>query len=272
VPPRPQLLGLDRERRVLTEDRGLQLAQLGARLETQLVDERPASVVVGRQRVRLAAGAVERQHQLTPQPFAERLLCHERLKLGDELAVASQREQRLDAVVDRGEPQLLQACDLRIFCAVALHPPPPQSERLLEPLGRSPWVAGGEQRAPSGDEPLEAQRIEFVLFDRDPVAALLPGDPPRTARDRLAQVGHVHLQRLPGPLRGPLAPHRVDETVDRHDRVRRQQQAAQKRALLRAAERPTALHLERAQDPKERPHRQVRLPESLPADRPPSGL
>ena len=65
------------EPRVLGEDRGLQLPQLMARFEPELFAQDVATVLEDAQRVRLAAGPVQAEHQLGPQPFAERELAHQ---------------------------------------------------------------------------------------------------------------------------------------------------------------------------------------------------
>ena len=62
------------ELRVLRQDRVLEGAQLGARLDADLLDERAPGAAVGLERVRLAAAAVQREHQLRAQVLAQRLL------------------------------------------------------------------------------------------------------------------------------------------------------------------------------------------------------
>ena len=52
-----------RERLVLAQDRLLEVPQLGARLEPELVEERLARLPVGLERVRLPSRAVEREHE-----------------------------------------------------------------------------------------------------------------------------------------------------------------------------------------------------------------
>ena len=56
------------------EDRLVEVVQLGARLDPELLDEDLAGVAVGLQRVGLAAAAVQREHQLRVQPLAPRVL------------------------------------------------------------------------------------------------------------------------------------------------------------------------------------------------------
>ena len=69
VPP-PCLHDLDVERRFLPEDRLLELPQPVAGLDPELVDERAAGFLVTLQRLRLATGAVEREHELATEPLA----------------------------------------------------------------------------------------------------------------------------------------------------------------------------------------------------------
>jgi hypothetical protein len=69
VPARAQLR-LDGERRVLLEDRPLQLVQRGAGLEPQLLAQRVPRVPEHRERVGLPIAPVEGEHQLPAEPFA----------------------------------------------------------------------------------------------------------------------------------------------------------------------------------------------------------
>src|SRR5262245_10083260 len=67
------------ERRILVEDRLVQVAERATRLDAELLDERAPRVLVRGQRLALSPRAVEREHQLRPQPFAERALHDQRL-------------------------------------------------------------------------------------------------------------------------------------------------------------------------------------------------
>src|SRR5262249_57037155 len=58
---------MDVERRVLLEDRALELAQRVAGLDPELLHERPARALVDGERVGLSPGAVQREHQLATQ-------------------------------------------------------------------------------------------------------------------------------------------------------------------------------------------------------------
>src|SRR5262249_56123177 len=95
-------------RRVLPEDRALELLELGARLDPELVHERFARAPVDVERLRLTAGLVEREHQLAARPLAERVAVHELLELRDQTRVTAEGEVGVDAVLERGEMLLLQ--------------------------------------------------------------------------------------------------------------------------------------------------------------------
>jgi hypothetical protein len=94
------------------QNSALEPLQRQVRLEAELLDERLPRFLVGAQRVRLAAGPVQREHQLPAQTLAERVLGDERLELADCLIVAAEREVAVNAVHLRRQAQLLEAADL----------------------------------------------------------------------------------------------------------------------------------------------------------------
>src|SRR5207244_104819 len=102
--PRPERAGLF-ERRVVAEDRALELLELRARLDPELVHEQPATLAVARERVGLAPAAVEREHQLPPQPLAQRLVLDEPFELGDEAIVATELELGGDPLLVGRSPE-----------------------------------------------------------------------------------------------------------------------------------------------------------------------
>jgi hypothetical protein len=86
---------------VLREDRALQIAQRRPRLEPELVDEHAAGFAKRLERLGLTPRAVQREHELRPQPLAERMLRDERLELAHELVVPSELQLELDARLER---------------------------------------------------------------------------------------------------------------------------------------------------------------------------
>ena len=127
------------ERRILAEDRLLELAQRHARLEAEIVQERPACVLVGLEGVGLAAGAIERQHELPAQPLVERVVVDERLELADHVAVSAEFELRVDQVLPCREAKLFEALDLagreRLIGQIAERRTAPERERPAQLKG-----------------------------------------------------------------------------------------------------------------------------------------
>ena len=123
----------DVQRRVLDEDRPLELLQLDARLEPELVVQERPRPPVDLEPFGLPAAAVEREHQLRAEALAVGVLGDERLELGDERELAAERELGVDPLLDRRQPQLLEPLDLdpreRLELEVGERPSVPQSAR-----------------------------------------------------------------------------------------------------------------------------------------------
>ena len=100
------------ERGFLAKDRRVELLERRARVDAEPVDERTARALVRLERLRLASGAVEREHQLRPQALAQRMLGDERLELAHELRVPARLELGLDSLLERREPELSEPGDL----------------------------------------------------------------------------------------------------------------------------------------------------------------
>ena len=120
----------------MAEDLPFQLREKRAGLETELVAEQLPAAPVHLERVCVAAGAVERDHQLPAQLLPQGVIGDERLQLRHELAVVTELQLRLDPLFGRGETKLLQPGDLELWPLLVLEllerPSTPQRERLLE--------------------------------------------------------------------------------------------------------------------------------------------
>ena len=90
----------------------MQRAQLRPGLDADLVDEHPARLAVGLERLGLAAGPVQREHALPVQPLAQRVLRGERIDLRQDLAMAAGGEVGVDRELERMLPQALEPSDL----------------------------------------------------------------------------------------------------------------------------------------------------------------
>ena len=164
----------DVERRVLTEDRLLELHDRPARREAELVHQHVPRVLVGVQRLGLPAGAVKREHQLPAQPLAQRMTRDEGLELGDDLVGTSEREVGLDPFLDGGQAELLEAGDLllreRVEAEVGERRSAPEIQRLAEERRRLVRFAAGERRPRPGEKRREAVRVELSVLDPENVA------------------------------------------------------------------------------------------------------
>jgi hypothetical protein len=138
----------------------IELAQIGPRLDPELLDEDLAGMPIDLQRVRLAAAAVQREHQHRVEALTQRLDGDEPLELRDHLAMPAALEVVLDRELKRRQPQLLQPPDLRARERHVGHiierRAAPQSQRLA-------------QRAPR-EQALEALRIDRADADAQLIA------------------------------------------------------------------------------------------------------
>ena len=97
------------ERRIVGENRALELAGSTSRLDTEFIYQLLARPPIDVECLRLPARSVERKHQLRAETFAKRMLDNQLLELADELCVTAERKLRLDPVLERSESDLLQS-------------------------------------------------------------------------------------------------------------------------------------------------------------------
>ena len=119
--------------------------------------------VVCAQRVRLATGAVEREHQQLTSPFPQRVLADEGLELGDDVRVTAQLDVRRDPLLVRDEAQLVQPADLGLRPVVEreLGERRPAPEREGAEEQRAALVRGGAPRV--CEQLLEPPRVDLLL-------------------------------------------------------------------------------------------------------------
>lgn len=96
------------ELRHLSEDVGLQPAQRRTGVDAQLLRQGALGRLKGAQRLRLAAAAVEGQHQQAPQRLSQGIIGDESLEATCQLGVPSEGELGLGVLLDRHQPKLLQ--------------------------------------------------------------------------------------------------------------------------------------------------------------------
>ena len=234
---------------IVGEDHRLEPAQLRAGLEPELVDQEPAALAHHLERVRLASGAVERQHQLPAQPLAQRVLGHERAQLADQVDRLAAGELGREPLLDRLQPQLLQARDLAlgelVEAMVGQRRAAPQRERDAS------CAAARVGRRARRQQRLEAAAVDRLALDLQRVARRAPADRQPLAQAR-PQARDLLLQRLVAAVRRLVAPHRLDQLVDRHRLRRPQRERDEEPPLLGAFELHAAARdrdLQRPQQP-----------------------
>ena len=221
------------------EDRAVQLAQIGAGLDPERVDQDLACARVDLERVGLAPAAVEREHQLRMHPLTPGMLGGEPLELADQLRVQTGREVGLDARLERGQALLLQARDLRrrerLVREIVQRRAAPERQRLAQNAARRLDAAGGQLAAARGELVLEALRVE--LARRDPQAVARGGGLERSrGAQRVAQARDVHADRGGRALRRVLAPQPDGQPLGADRLVGRQKQHREQRARLGAGQ------------------------------------
>ena len=228
----------------------MELAQLTAGLDPQLLDEHRSRLSVGVEGLGLTAAAVQAQHEPRAQPLAQRMCVDEPLELADELGVATERRVGADAVLERAHALLLEpragGLRERLVGEIGERRTAPHPERVAELLrGHRGWHRIGLRH-----EPLEARHVELVALDAQQVAGRL-GDEPAVP-EHAADPGHGHLEAL-GQRRGRLVPPElVGEPIGGHHTVGVQQEDREQRALPGSAERERAIviaDLQRAEKP-----------------------
>ena len=222
------------QRRVLPQDRALELLELHARLESQPLDEHAARFLVGGEGVGLAPRPVEREHELSAKALPQRIAGDERLQLGDELGMSPELEVGVDALLDGGEPCLLEADDLGLrewlVGEIRERAAPPEGKRLVEQLGAP--APGGLARA--CNQSLESFEVERARFRSQQVARRMGLDD--VAPEGPAELRHRVVHRLRGGLRRPFAVELVDQPLGREELVRTQQKEGEDGAAISTAD------------------------------------
>ena len=159
-----------RDARLVAQDLRLEPLELRAGLDAQLLDEARAGVLVGVERFRLPARAVEREHELAAERLAERVLSDQRLELADDVAVPPELEIRLDPLLERDESKLLEPSDLGLRelleRELGERRAAPELERACEEL--APLLGACAARVPERE--LEPLRVDLLGCDAEDVS------------------------------------------------------------------------------------------------------
>jgi len=237
------------ERCVLDEDCLLESLQRLTRLDPQLVDEHAPCALVRVQGLRLSAGPVKREHQLPAKPLAQGVVSDQRLELGDEVVVTTERKIGFDPFLECRQAKLLKPGDLdvreRVECELRKRRAAPEGQRLAERGGGGVRVSGRKCASSLVEQGLEPMEVELAVGDRQDVAmGTGQKDPVLTwiyARgivlEPSAQLRDERVNVLRRVRRRFGAPEVLDDLVDRHDDVGTQQEKREQGPLLMPAER-----------------------------------
>ena len=245
--------------RSLAQDRELELAELGRRLDPEVGIESGACVRVDLERVALSAGAVETEHQLAAKALPVGMLVDERLELGNEGRMTSTLKVRIDTGLDCRQSQLVETSDLRLseglVGEVGERRPSPQRERLAEGTRGMLCVPATRLTLPFFDETAEAVCVDRVVRDVEAVAPMLEQNRFPLAFDRtqgLPQSRDVRLERVLRGVGRVVGPQLVDQLPNRDNPTGVQGEDCEERSLPSTPDRNGLVGIddvERAEEP-----------------------
>ena len=217
----------------------MELAQLGPRLEPELIDEE-SHAPVRCEGVRLPAAAVEREHQLRVQTLAPRMLAREPLQLGDELRVAARRQLGLHPQLDDGHAKLLQAPDLRDgergARELGQRRSSPERQRGPQQLARALGLRSRQRPSSRTDLVLEPSEVELLEAHVEAVSGRR-GHHDGGVAERCPEARHVDPDRPHRVRLHVVAPQRGSQPFSAHGLVGVEEQDGQHGTRLGAAQR-----------------------------------
>jgi hypothetical protein len=196
-----------------------------------------AGGLIGPEGLGLLVGAVQSRHQLSPEPFSERVSDRQVAHLGNNVGVSSEFEVGGDPVLQSDKPQLFEPSDLALgktFVAEVLErPTSPQFQRLHQPL---PGYLGvhSQRGGPLGGKLLKTMGIDLTPFDPQHIPAGCGADHPLVAPvtvgfQGVPELGDVIAQRLDATGGLPVAPHLFPKPIDGNHLVGVDQQHPEQR-------------------------------------------
>ena len=160
------------QRGILPEDRLLQLAKLAARFHAEVLDELLPRI--GTERLGVASGAVEGEHELAAESFPRPVLRGQCLEFRNERVVATECELGLASLLRRNEPQFLQPLDLRagevLVGQICKRRTAPECNRGIKSRERPGVLACGVLPPTLLEQSLEPMRVDLLRLDLEDVA------------------------------------------------------------------------------------------------------
>ena len=195
-----------------------------ARLDAELLDQRPPGVPIGAQGVGLAARPVEGEHELLVQSLSQGHLADQLGEWADRVAVAAEPELQVHPAFRRRPAQLVEPGDLAAGELEAGHVlqrvAPPQCQGALGLIQRVEQLRLGPkglQRCERSCGDLEPMRIDLLRVHHQGVATglrLEDRGPARVGGTKgLAKIGDLDLEHVGRIARQLVAPQHVDEEV-----------------------------------------------------------
>ena len=258
---RPGRIAEFAQRGILGQDLRLQPLQPRSGVKAELVGQQGPDPLVGRQRVRLAPGPVQRGDQQLPQPLPDRVAHDQRLELPDQLAARPQQDPGRQLVLDQPEAHLLQAGPVRddpvpLAGAREHHVAAEHRQRPATDVHDGRRVTGGQSRRRELAELGSLEGIDGARVDLERIPAGRRRDDRRVTQ-RTTQLRDLRLQRVAlgrDPVRTPQV---LDEALDpdRHPGIQGQPNQQLRGLARRNREQlPVATELERAEHRKGEHH------------------
>ena len=160
----------------------LELAQRDSRFEPELLDERRTSLPVALEGLCMAPRAIERRHQLPPQPLPHRVRGNQKLELRDELRMPAELQIKLCALLEAVESEVVQSsCLVTRKCSttqIGKSLSPPELEAVRQQRARQAAIPASESLSSPGEVPLEPRSVELFALHDQPVVAPVGHDSP----------------------------------------------------------------------------------------------
>ena len=142
----------------------MQALQIRTWFDAEFIVEGGPGTLVGLQRLGLAPGSVQRQHELGMQALPVRVIQEQCTEAADELRVAPEGKVGLDLLLQYRQPSLFQPRDgppgERLRCQIGQRLSPPQRERLAKQRGCRRRIAG-QRSVPLGGQALEPHDVDI---------------------------------------------------------------------------------------------------------------
>jgi hypothetical protein len=231
--------------RAVDSDGTVEILKPARRLESELLHQQAAELLVRTQRLGLPPGSEQRQHQLAPEGLPQRKRRDRDPQLVNQRGVVTERQFGLASFFECRGPQTFQTrrFGLRelLVREFMQRRPTPQCERLTEQQGGRVRVRTRQSRARLRDQGGEAVRVESTIH-MEHIAGRLGDERHVTAiREQRSQPVHV-LGQGAGRMSGRLVtPQHVDETVGGHHLVGVYSQGREQPAELSTTDRNDTL-------------------------------